>query len=153
MPRAHLYFNGVFYLNFRTELLILLIGTTFSGLLHCPLFFIAFRSKMHFSKVSNPNVCTITLIWMKIAENWIYHYVSLWLDFLSCKMDKKHILFDHRLICKIFVVADPATLTHLFYAINNDLYYREELHFRCLTGFWIHLCIWYYSIRSLRCVF
>ena len=54
VPRAHLYFIGVFYLIFRRELLILLIRTTFSGLLQCPCFLLHFVKKCASQKSLTP---------------------------------------------------------------------------------------------------
>ena len=48
-PTFCLYFNDIFYLNFRKELLII-TEANFSHLLHFP-FFIVFRKKMCFSKI------------------------------------------------------------------------------------------------------
>ena len=48
--RAHQFFNVIFYLNFRKELLIL-VEANFSHLLHCPHFLLSFIKKLLFSKI------------------------------------------------------------------------------------------------------
>ena len=62
LPRSHLCFNGISYLNFRKKLLIL-IEANFLHLLHCS------RKKATSQKfLPTPKVCLITLIWIRIEE-------------------------------------------------------------------------------------